>query len=128
MSNPESLMDYIKCKSNTAMLKSFAIKKLCTNTIKEDFVLDCFEMYIDSIRDSEVEKVQHWSPTNENIAQININIWTHLKEKILHVIESRSIDPEEKIKQLFDDSMTRPKRSEQFESKTMERHYSSSTE
>lgn len=117
----ETIHDYIVSKSNMALLKSFAIKKLCTSTIKQEFILDCFEMYVEPIMYSEIQKAWTWSPTNENIAQLNINIWTILKEKILHVIESRSIDPEVKIRQLFDSSMSRAKKNEEYESKSMER-------
>jgi len=123
MQGPESISDYIKSKSNTALLKSFAIKKIRTDKpeVREDLILNCFDLYAEDIADSELEKVMHWAPSNENIAQININIWTLLKQRILSFLDSRALDPEKKIRELFDSSMSRAQAHQEQEQMTLER-------
>ena len=119
----DRIEDYVKSKSNVALLRTFACKKIRLEKpgLSQDFILQTFDLLAEDIMDSEVEKVSQWAPTTENIAQININVWAILKPKIIKVIESRSIDPSQKINELFDSSMSRSQALRESEARSLER-------
>lgn len=107
----DSLLDYATSKANMNLLKIFCLKKILNEkpTTEREVLLMAFDLYAHDIMEAEVEKVYTWTPTTENIADLNIRVWTILREKILCFLDARSIDPEKKINELFDSTMSRAK-------------------
>jgi hypothetical protein len=119
----DTISDYGLSKANMNLLKVFSLKKVLNEkpNTDRDILLMAFDLYAPDIMESELEKVCTWMPTTENIAELNIRVWTALREKILSFLDARSIDPEKKINELFDSTMSRSKLYEEEESVANER-------
>jgi len=100
----DTLLDYIKSPTNLKLLKSFSFSKLRPSwTLSSEFLLDCIDMYIQEAIEDVSEKYKHWTLTPKNLADINVDIWTHIKQKIKDLLASRMLSDEERFQAHFKD-------------------------
>ena len=100
------LSDYIASKTNKHILFRFSKKNLYLlwpqQTDKIDNLLD---MYIDDAIAALSHMCDTWSITSENIAEMNVRIWTHIKaafEKTLNGLVVQEPKIEDRKFQSFD--------------------------
>ena len=99
------------------------LKVYCENNIqiKLETLKNLIEMFLDESIEAVTEKFATWKPTLDNLAQLNIEIFTLLKSKIEKCYNNAAVDYQSKLETLFSDTSKATK--EDAESKTMERQY-----
>jgi hypothetical protein len=119
----DTISDYALSKANINLLKVYALNKILKEKpgMDKDLIFAAFDFFALDIIHDEAHKVSSWTPTTENISEINIKVWSVLKEKMLAFLDSRSLDPQKKINELFDSTMSRPQYSQEQESFMYER-------
>lgn len=96
------MKEYVSSKENQNLLKAHALKKLLTHSCTTELIFNTFDMLIDDVTDSVLEKsFRSWKPTSENIAVVNLEIWAFLRLRMESSLSAAPLDPQKKIEQLF---------------------------
>ena len=88
------LKDYIERTENKNLLNKYSFKKLRQEFPAEKNMQALIDINLDSIIDTifETRTYEKWQLTSENVAEINIIIFTRLKESIRKSIQGRDHD------------------------------------
>ena len=118
-STSDTIYDYLSSKSNLKLLKVYSLSKI--ETANKQGIEPLFDLYIKDIIYDISEKYSTWSPTPENLAQLNIYSWTLLKKKIERALDAILEDPKQKLYNLFNNRTDLTATQETKESTSMER-------
>lgn len=101
-----SLIDHVKSSKNKDLLERFAFEKLVIEwpNLKKE-LKNSIELCLDSAIESALEDYGNkvWKVSSTNIAEINVNIWRHLKQSVSDCMRGAQADPEEALNKMFED-------------------------
>lgn len=95
-----------------------ALKALKTGLEDRAMIQDLLEMHFQDAMSS-IKHALTWRITPENIAELNVQLWTYLEPKLKFVLDSRLKGTEETLNNIFSTADRQTK--EERESSTMER-------
>jgi len=102
MTEADCLSDYIASPSNRKLLRNFAIEKLQLEwPHMKTAVVHAVDLHFDEVKASIRQYYKTWAITPENIADVNIHIWTTIKPKVVSTLKGAKLDPEEALDSFF---------------------------
>ena len=79
-----SIQDCVQSAKNIELLRSYAKQKLLPEFSDKTAALEAaIEASLETIITGALENVASWSPTPENIAEVNVTIWQALRPRVV---------------------------------------------